>query len=39
VARAGAAQEAHFPLAGLRMVRERLTATCKWPAAVARPRH
>ena len=32
VARAGATQEAHFPLAGLRMVRERLAAACKWPA-------
>jgi hypothetical protein len=39
VARAGAPQQAHFPLAGLRMVRERLAATCKWPPAAARPRH
>jgi hypothetical protein len=37
--RTGAAQEGHFLLGGLRMVREKLAAGCKWPRAVARPRN
>jgi len=39
VPRTGAAQEGHFLLGGLKMVRERLAATCKWPQAVAKPRN
>jgi len=35
----GAAQEGHFSLSGLKMVRERVAAACKWPQAVARPRN
>jgi hypothetical protein len=37
--RTGAAQEGHFSLGGLRMVREKVAAACKWPQAVARPRN
>jgi hypothetical protein len=37
--RTGAAQEGHFLLGGLRMVREKLAAGCKWPRAVAKPRN
>jgi len=37
--RTGAAQEGHFLLGGLKMVRERLAAACKWPRAIARPRN
>ena len=37
--RAGAAQEGHFSLGGLKTVREKLAAACKWPHAVARPRN
>jgi hypothetical protein len=39
VTRTGAAQEGHFLLAGLKMLRERLAATCKWPPAAAKPRN
>ncbi|MCA6112820.1 hypothetical protein [Bradyrhizobium cenepequi] len=35
--RTGAAQEGHFLLGGLKTVREKLAAACKWPRAVARP--
>ncbi|MGY3614241.1 hypothetical protein [Bradyrhizobium sp. USDA 10063] len=35
--RTGAAQEGHFLLGGLKTVREKLAAACKWPHAVARP--
>jgi hypothetical protein len=35
--RTGAAQEGHFLLGGLKIVREKLAAACKWPHAVARP--
>ena len=38
-ARAGAAQDGHFLLGGLKTVREKLAAACKWPHAVARPRN
>ena len=38
-ARSGAAQDGHFLLGGLNAVREKLTAACKWPHAVARPRN
>jgi hypothetical protein len=37
--RTGAAQDGHFFLGGLKMVREKLAAACKWPRAVARPRN
>ena len=36
-ARAGPAQDGRFSLGGLKTVREKLTAACKWPSAVARP--
>jgi hypothetical protein len=39
VTRTGAAQEGHFLLGGLKMLRERLAATCKWPPAAAKPRN
>jgi hypothetical protein len=39
VTRTGAAQEGHFLLGGLKMVRERLAATCKWPQAATKPRN
>lgn len=35
--RTGAAREGRFPLGGLKTVREKLAAACKWPSAVARP--
>ena len=35
--RKGAAQEEHFELGGLKMVREKVAVPCKWPLAVARP--
>ena len=37
--RTGAAQDAHFLLGGLKMVREKVAVACKWPQAVARPRN
>ncbi|WP_245283714.1 hypothetical protein [Bradyrhizobium sp. URHD0069] len=37
--RTGAVQDGHFLLGGLKMVREKLAAACKWPHAVARPRN
>ena len=37
--RTGAAQEGHFLLGGLKMVREKVAVACKWPHAVARPRN
>ena len=37
--RTGAAQEGYFLLGGLKMVREKIAAACKWPQAVARPRN
>lgn len=37
--RSGAAQDGHFFLGGLKTVREKLAAACKWPHAVARPRN
>jgi hypothetical protein len=39
VNRTGAAQEGHFLLGGLKMLRERLAATCKWPQATAKSRN
>jgi len=39
VSRAGAAQEGHFLLGGLKSARERLAAVCKWPHTVAKPRN
>lgn len=39
VSRTGASQEGHFLLGGLKVVRERLAAVCKWPHAVAKPRN
>jgi hypothetical protein len=35
--RTGVASEGHFLLGGLKTVREKLAAACKWPHAVARP--
>lgn len=37
--RSGYAQEGRFLLGGLKTVREKLAATCKWPHAVAEPRN
>jgi hypothetical protein len=37
--RSGAAHDGHFLLSGLKTVREKLAAACKWPHAVARPRN
>jgi hypothetical protein len=37
--RAGAAQDGHFSLDGLKAVREKLAAACKWPRAAVRPRN
>jgi len=37
--RTGAAQNGYFFLGGLKMVREKVAAACKWPHAVARPRN
>ena len=39
LSRAGAVQEGRFLLGGLKVVRERLAAVCKWPHAVAKPRN
>ena len=36
--RSGYAQDGRFLLSGLRTVREKLAAACKWPHAVAEPR-
>ena len=36
-ARGGPAQDGRFSLGGLKIVREKLAAACKWPSAVARP--
>jgi hypothetical protein len=35
--RTGAAQDGHFFLGGLNVVREKVAAACKWPHAVAKP--
>ncbi|SHL05340.1 hypothetical protein SAMN05444159_4871 [Bradyrhizobium lablabi] len=37
--RAGAAQDGHFLLSGLKMVREKVASACKWPRVVAKPRN
>ena len=37
--RGGAAQDGRFSLGGLKTVREKLAAACKWPSAVAGPRN
>jgi hypothetical protein len=37
--RAGGNQEVHFWLGGLRTVREKMIAACKWPHSVGRPRN
>jgi hypothetical protein len=37
--RTGAAQDGHFFLGGLKMVREKVAAACKWPHVVAKPRN
>jgi hypothetical protein len=37
--RAGSVHDGAFSLGGLRMVREKVAAACKWPNAVARPRN
>lgn len=36
--RTGAAHDGHFFLGGLKTVREKAAAACKWPRAVAKPR-
>ena len=36
-ARAGAAQDGHFLLGGLKSAREKLAGACKWPHAIAGP--
>jgi hypothetical protein len=37
--RVGAAQDGKFSLGGLKRVREKVAAACKWPHAVAKPRN
>jgi hypothetical protein len=37
--RNGAAQDGYFLLGGLKMVREKVAAACRWPHAVAKPRN
>ena len=37
--RTAAAVDRSFSLGGLKMVREKIAAACKWPNAVASPRH
>ena len=37
--RTGAAREGYFSLGGLKMVRDKLAAACKWPQAIAKPRN
>jgi hypothetical protein len=39
VTRTSLAPEGHFLLGGLKMVRERIAAACKWPHAAAKPRN
>jgi hypothetical protein len=37
--RIGSAREGHFSLSGLRAVRGKLAAACKWPQAITKPRN
>jgi len=37
--RTGAAQDGSFLLGGLKMVREKVAAACKWPHTIAKPRN
>jgi hypothetical protein len=37
--RTGVAREGNFLIGGLKMVREKLAAACKWPQAIATPRN
>jgi hypothetical protein len=37
--RTGVAREGNFSIGGLKMVREKLAAACKWPQAIAAPRN
>ena len=37
--RTGAAREGNFSLGGLKPVRDKLAAACKWPQAIANPRN
>lgn len=39
IARTGAAQDGRFMLGGLKTVREKIAAACKWPHAVAGPKN
>ena len=39
VYRTGAAHEGHFSLGGLKLVRDKLAAACKWPQTIAKPRN
>ena len=36
--RTGAVKDGYFPLGGLKIVREKVAAACKWPHVVAKPR-
>jgi hypothetical protein len=37
--RTGSASEGYFSLSGLRAVRNKLAAACKWPQAITQPRN
>jgi hypothetical protein len=37
--RTGGTREGYFSLSGLKVVREKLAAACKWPQAIAKPRN
>ena len=37
--RTGVARNGNFSLGGLKMVREKLAAACRWPQAIATPRN
>jgi len=37
--RTGVAREGSFSIGGLKMVREKLAAACRWPQAIAAPRN
>jgi hypothetical protein len=37
--RTGVAREGNFSIGGLKMVREKLAAACRWPQAIAAPRN
>jgi hypothetical protein len=37
--RTGVARDGYFSLGGLKLVRDKLAAACKWPQAIAKPRN